>query len=63
MNYTKKQIDTLEKMFRKHIHSSKDDKALIEESMKKYGFNNPGEVYKLLKSIKRQDKEETRDLA
>lgn len=61
MDYTKRQLNTIEKLFRKHIHSSREEKVEIKEIMKKYAFNNPGEVYRLLKSTKIQEKEKTRD--
>lgn len=63
MEYTKKQINTLAKLLRNHIHGSKEEKILIEKSMKKYGCSGPGDVYKILKNIRKQDKEEIRDLA
>lgn len=63
MKYTKKQINTLEKLLRNHIHGSKEEKILIEQSMKKYGCTGPGDAYKILKNIRKQEKEEIRDLA
>ncbi len=63
MKYTEKQINNLENLLRKHIHGSKEQRISIEISMKKYGCNGPGDVYKLLKRIRNEEKEAESDLA
>lgn len=52
MELTEKQINTIDKLFRKHIHASEKEKFEIERNLKKYGFNSSGEVYKFLKNIR-----------
>lgn len=52
MELTEKQINTIDRLFRKHIHASEKEKFEIERNLKKYGFNSSGEVYKFLKNIR-----------